>query len=332
MSSYSTYISSINSNMNKYFVIVSSAIGIPCNIISIFIFARLMRNKTNMGFLYVCQCSVDLYLLLATLLVIRSSTVVFPFTIATINDDWCRFANFIRRFSIHVSSWMPVLITFDRFIFVLYEQDQRFRFMKKKMNLALIILVIFICLAIIDIPNLLFGLVINAKTGARNCTAVFAILFTADILSTFFRTYIPMILMVVFNMLMLRKIFSKNRLTYNQSSLKRKEYQFTIAVMAYSVYFFVLNFPLAVFYIFYDVNLYNGALNGDFGTTYTFLNNIFINLSYCIQPLSLFMNFAFNKLFRHEIMTVCGKVLGNGLGNRIQPSYTTSRGGVNRSL
>ena len=321
---YSAYITNLSTNMNRYFVLVSSSIGIPCNIISIFIFARLMRNKSNMGFLYLCQSIIDLCLMVILLLVLRAYPLLFPYFFYT-SDQLCKFLTYLKRFTAHVSSWMCVLITFDRFIFVLYEQDQRFRFMKKKKNLSLIIMGIFTCLAILDIPNLLFNLVINEKTGALSCTAEFAILFTTDILSTLFRTHIPLILMLVFNFTMLRKIFSKNRLTYNQSSLKGKEYQFTIAVMAFSVYFFVLNFPLALFYIFNDVNLYNGALNGDFAATYSFMNSLCLNIAFCQQTLSFFMNFAFNKLFRQEILMLLGILFGNGSKNRVRPSNITSK-------
>ena len=311
--------------MNKYYVVVSSSIGIPCNLISIFIFARLMRNKTNMGFLCMCQSIIDLCVMMIILLVLRSYPLLFPVNFGIINDHLCRLLTFLKRYDVQVSSWMCVLITFDRFIFVLYEQDQRFRFMKKKINLALIIMGIFICLAILDIPNLFFGLVINAKTGVTLCTAPFAILFTTDIMTSFIRTYIPMILMLLFSVIMIRKILNKKRLTNNQSSQKRKEYQFTIAVMAYNVYFFVFNFPYALFYIFNDVNLYNGALIGDFGATYSFLNFVFLNLTLSQPALSFFINFAFNKLFRQEIFMLFGKLFGNGTKNRIQPSNTFSR-------
>lgn len=322
---YSAYVTSVSSEMNKYYLIVSSSIGIPCNLISIFIFARLIKNKTNMGFLYVCQCTVDLYLLLITLLVLRSWPLLFPYNFAIVSDDLCKLLTFLRRFSLHISSWMSVLITFDRLIFVLHEQNQKFRFMKRKTYLSLVILGMFICLAIIDIPNLFFYLSINPKTGSGSCNGSFAIVISSDIISTFLRTYIPLFLMVSFNFLMIRKIFDKRRLTYNQSLLNRKEYQFTFAVMAYSLYFFILNFPLAVFYIFYDVNSYSGALAGDFGATYNFLFNLFLNLTLLQQNLSFFMNLAFNKLFRQEVFMLVGIPLGLRRFSLVQPTSHRNR-------
>ena len=331
---YAAYIGKINSDFNKYFVLVSSSIGIPCNLVAIFIYARLMRNKTNMGFLCMCQCIVDLYLLLITLLVLRSTPLIFPTSLSTRSDQICKLLTFLRRFSLHISAWMPVLITFDRVIFVLYGQSERFRFMKRKHLLALIILGIFIFLAIADIPNLFFTLTINSQTGVGVCYGTFAVVFSSDMISILLRTYLPLLLMFWFNFMMIRKISANNKRTTVKrwSSLNRKEYHFTFTVMAYSVYFFVINFPLSVFYIIYDINSYTGALTGDFGATYSLLNSVFVNLSFLQQTLSFGMNFASNKLFRKEILVLIGKRLGIRRLLRIQPITQTQTQTRERTL
>ena len=317
------YINNVTNDMNKYFVLVSSAIGIPCNLISIFIFARLTRNKTNMGFLYVCQCIVDLFLLLVMLLAVRSWPTIFYYNFMNMSDGLCKFLTYLKRFTLHISSWMPVLITFDRLIFVIHGQDQKFRFMKRKRYLSLIILVMFICLAIIDIPNLFFELMVN--NGIAICSGSFGIVLSSDMISTFLRTYIPLFLMLCCNIIMKRKVFdNKLRAVRRRSSLSQKENQFTFSVMAYDAYFFLLNFPLAVCYIFFDVNLYTGALSGEFGAVYNFVFYIFVNLSFLQQTFSFFMNLAFNKLFRREALTLIGRWFGILSLTRIEPTYTQS--------
>ena len=319
------YINGKTNEMIKYFMITSSAIGIPCNILSIFIFARLMRNKTNMGFLYVCQCTVDLFLLLVMLLAVRSWPTIFYYNFQNMSDDLCKLLTYMKRFTVHISSWMTVLITFDRLIFVIHGQNQKFRFMKKKKYLSLIILVMFICLGIADIPNLFFKLTADTKIGNSNCSGSFGIVFSSDIISTFLRTYIPLFLMLCCNIIMKRKVFdNKLRAVRRRSSLSQKENQFTFSVMAYDAYFFLLNFPLAVCYIFFDVNLYTGALSGEFGALYNFVFYIFVNLSFLQQTFSFFMNLAFNKLFRREVITLIGRWFGIISLTRIEPTYTQS--------
>ena len=112
--------------------------------------------------------------------------------------------------------------------------------------------------------------------------------------------------MIILNWLMIRKLFKSDRSTFKQNSLSRKEYQFTITVMAYDAYFLFLNFPVSVYYIMYDINLYSGALRGDpvMNAGYNLYNGIVVNLSFCVQVLTFFMYLAFNKLFRQELLRV----------------------------
>lgn len=303
--SYAASLSKLNSDISYYFNIISSAIGVTFNLISIFIFARLMKNKTNMGFLYIWQCSVDLCVLLFFLLLFRSNTTL-GINLVYQNDAACKFLTYLRRFILHASSWMVVLITVDRFIFVLYGHGGRFKFMKSKLNLTIIILAIFTVITIVDTPNFLFYL----KSGV--CTSDFVPAISSDIISICIRTYIPFAIMVVCNLLMIRKIFDSKRAVGNQQrSVMKKETHFTLAVMAYDVYFFLLNFPLSIYYIMADVNTYSGALSsGDavFKASYGLASTLTSDLSFCVQTISLLTYIVFNKLFRQECIYLIGRV------------------------
>ena len=305
-SSEIAYYNSITNTFEYYFNIISTSIGIPTNLIAIIIFARLMRNKTNMGYLYIWQCTVDILVLLFFLFVARGTTT-FGLNVYNQNDFTCKFFNFLRRFILHASSWISVLITFDRFTFVLYGHNNRFRFLKSKRNLAGIILTILTIIAISDIPNLYFN--INQK---GSCKAEFAAKFSADIISIFMRTYIPFGFMLIFNILMIRKIFKSKKLVvaFQSSGVSRKENHFTFAVIACNVYFLLINFPLSIFYIFYDINFYSGTFDVDLllFNKYLFANAVFSDFSFLVQTLPFFMYFAFNKLFRNEFLYVLSRV------------------------
>ena len=327
---YTAYLNQLNSNFNRIFFIMTTSIGIPSNIVSIIIFAQLMKHKTNMGFLYTIQCLVDLFLILVSVFLVRSTTInLYPVGLDSLSDPLCKFIKFIRRYPLHLSSWMPVLITFDRFIYIFYGNTDKFKFMKKKLNLTGIILVMFAILAIANIPNCFFYLpdrliYPNGTLGpATFCTASFPIILESDIVSTFLRTYIPLTLMVFLNYLMIRKIFNKSRAAFNQNSLSRKEYQFTFAAMAFDVYFFCINFPFSVYYTIYDINNYMGTLKGEFGAYYQLLYTIFFNISFLQQTFSFFMNLAFNKLFRQKLLHMTGKV-NLFSTSRVQPSTMKS--------
>ena len=316
---YAAYLNKVGNDIQFYFNLVQWSVGIPCNIFSIIIFARLLKNKTNMGFLYIWQCAIDLSLLLFFLFLFRSGTTM-GFNLYLQSDSMCKFLQLLRRFILHASSWAPVLTTFDRFTFVLYGHADRFRFLKSKLHLTLIILAGFAVLTIVNIPNLNFYL--NAK--GTSCTADFTATISSDIISILMRTYIPFLLMIVFNILMIRKIFKNNRTMAKQTNLAQKETHFTFAVIAYDIYFLVFNFPLSVFYIMYDINLYNGAIAGDavFSASYNVFSFTAANFAFCVQTFSFFLYVAFNKLFLNEIFILLGKLPFINSLSRVQPSNT----------
>ena len=323
---YTEYLTKLNSDVNKYFLIAAASIGIPCNLVSIFIFAHLIKHKTNMGYLYTIQCLVDLFLFFVSLFLVRSNFInLYPISLDTINDPMCKFIKFIRRYPLHLSSWMPVLITFDRFIFIFYGHGSRFKFMKKKLNITVIVLLMFTMLAIVNVPNLFYYLpdrVIypNGSLGpSTSCTAAFGIVLSTDIISTFIRTYIPLALMVFLNTLMIYKVFKKTRTAFNQTSLSRREHQFTVSTMAFDVYFFLLNFPFSVFYTIYDVNNYMGSLKGEFGAYFQLVYSVIFNIATCQQTLSFFMYFGFNKLFRQKLLHLTGAISGSS-SSRVLPT------------
>ena len=335
---YAQYLVKVSNDITSYCVIVQSAVGIPANLLSIFIFARLLKQKTNMGFLYIWQSIVDLCVLLCFIFFFRSAQTL-GINLYVASDSWCKFITYIRRFILHASSWVAVFTTFDRFIFVLYGHSDRFKIMKQKRYLTLCLVSILTVILILDIPNLFFYVSGNA------CVADYVPNISSDMISIFTRTYIPFTLMILFNIVMIRQTFIHARAhkhhgaIYNHRQshpkvahsvhLTRKEYQFTVAVIAYDVFFLVFNFPMSLYYIFYDVNLYSGAFVGNplFSASYTFVNAITSNLTPFVQTYSFLTYLAFNKLYRNEVLYILSKILPLAVLRRVQidPTPTTLR-------
>lgn len=303
---YINYLNKVSADVAFYYLIISVPIGIPCNLISILVFRRLMKkNPNNMGFLGICQSCVDLVLLLSFLLLIRSSPLIFPQNLADLNDNLCRFLVHLRRFIIHASSWMPVIITFDRFTFVLYGHNNRFKFMKSKVYLLLIIFGIFVMLAVVNTPNFLF----SVQKG--KCTTDYGLIIATDVISITFRTYIPFTLLILFNWLMIRRIYKNSRtmLQHNsQTAITGKEHSFTISVIFYDGYFFCLNFPVTIYYILKDFFLHRFSTDLLFGAQFNMFNAVVVNLSYYENSYVFFIYMAFNKLFRREFLNLVAKI------------------------
>lgn len=128
--------------------------------------------------------------------------------------------------------------------------------------------------------------------------------------------------MLFFNLVMIRKVFNNSLEELRQTSLRRKEAQFTFAVMVFDAYFFILNFPGSLFYILFDVNYYSGAFtaNPDFGALYNMLLGVMVDISFMAQTFSFFMNFVFNKVFRLTLLRMIGRIFGISSFRRIHPS------------
>lgn len=319
------YLNKLSLDITNSLTIITSAVGIPANLISIFIFARLLRNKTNMGFLGLVQSSVDLIMLLLYLFVFRSQ-LLFGTAFINQNDTSCRVITFFRRFMVHISSWVPVVIAFDRFTFVLYGHSNRFKFMKSKLVVGGIIAAIFFIIAALDIPNFLFY-----KIGPV-CSSDYVVAISSDLISISLRTYIPFTLMILFNIFMVRKIF-RNRAALKQNNTDhKKEFHFTMAVIAFDIYFLFINFPLSVFYIMNDINLYSNALKGDpvFSAKYSLAALSISTYANCVQAFSIVMHLAFNRLYRSEVKYEFRKVffmiglnsIHPDLSNTAQPSHS----------
>lgn len=297
-SDYETYLVKLTDDITKFFLIASSVIGIPGNLLSIVIYLRLNRyTKTNMPFLFILQSLIDLILLTMTLLIFRGSFLLFGTSLSFVSNPLCKLWSFFNRYLLHISSWMLVLTTFDRFLFVIYEK--RVKFMKDKMILTAIVLIMFILIAIADIENLLYFL-----TSSGFCTGNVDVRKSANIISSLLSFYIPMFLMVIFNSVIICKLIKPSKETSRQAILSIKERRFTIFVISFDTIFFISKAPLSIFYIIYYINLDSG----EFKVNYTFdlililTFNIILNISYFVQIFSFFISIAFNKGFRREFV------------------------------
>lgn len=306
--SYIAYLNQISKSINDGMVIGIAVIGVPGNLISMLVFARLIHKKTNMGLLYTCQCAIDLFSVLLLLFFTRGTNLLFGISIATLNDPSCRFFMFFRRYGWHISSWMAVITAFDRYMFVFYEH--RFKFMRKKRNLFAICMTMLVAMALINVPSLFFSLV-----PKKGCTADFGILFLSDIMSMAFRTYIPLAFMIFFNTKLVLNTTRKSASIHQRQNSKRSHTQnnrhLTIAVVSFSVIFFITHFPISVFFIIYDIKLYSAVFQTDQMTAalYNLPMNVIINFSLLDQVLSIFTYLAFNKLFRREFFKMLNVVV-----------------------
>ena len=318
MSSYAQYLGKLTNEISFSLGLILSVVGIPCNILALFIFARLTRNKTNMGFLYIWLCSIDIFIQLIILFILQSKRI-FGVTLTTQSTSMCMLVNFLQRFVPRASSWITVLITFERLIFVLYGHSNRFKLMKSKLFLTGIIFAIIVFVAIATAPSLFFYIV------AGSCTADSAVLLLSDLSTILVRALAPFLLMLLFNIIMIRKIIKQRKRirivpTTSRSTRNRKENDFTVSAMANSIAFLVCNFPLVIYIIFYYINSYSGAFNSGndvFVASYSLTSTITSYFSFFVQSFSIITYSFFNKLFRLELYSLFSRLFCFKCSNRV---------------
>ena len=114
--------------IKNYFHAIEIPIGIFGNFISLLIFTRPNLNKkTNTGFLYSVLCVLNIFTL-SELGFISQPLNFFKYTIRL----HCHLRPFISTSLVYSLSWMQVLISFDRFLLVIFPLKSKF--MAKKVD------------------------------------------------------------------------------------------------------------------------------------------------------------------------------------------------------
>ena len=115
---YSEYmlITQIGDKIVFYLSILTISIGIPGNIISILIFIKpCLNNKTNTGFLYTFLCALNSIAIIYNVSV-TNSYLLFQYCVYFPLYTEFLIGNILLQFM----SWTQVIISFDRFIAVLF--------------------------------------------------------------------------------------------------------------------------------------------------------------------------------------------------------------------
>ena len=99
-----------------YPFLVTFPIGIVCNVFSFYIYTRPNLNKkTNTGFLYAWLCLLNIFFILYYVFVSQSGSL-FGYTVTLP----CGLVIYLYRIAFCLIPWMQVIISFDRFIVVMY--------------------------------------------------------------------------------------------------------------------------------------------------------------------------------------------------------------------
>ncbi len=305
------YLSHITNQVGFYMTTIAMPIGAILNLLSIFIFTRPNLNRTNMGFLFIWQKAIDTIVLFSYTFIFRAP-YLFDYDLFVLSNASCKLFSFYRRFMVFMSSAIMVFIAFDRFLFVHYHN--KFKFMRRKRNLMLIIGILALFVSLICIDNFFFSIheiktvksffnVTNNSTEQITsnrliCTSSDLGNMIADVLIVSFRVYIPITLILIFNFILIRDLVkSKNRFKFK---IHKKEIQFTFTVIFASFVFFVLYFPISVLVLLKNVFVFTGVVYSQEILEFCF--NIAVEISSLYLVIEFFILLAVNKVFRNEVI------------------------------
>ena len=148
-----------------------------------------------------------------------------------------------------------MLISLERFVAVLYPANVYFK--KKAFQIASIV-VLMICLALLNIPAILYAAIVkNLSSSVLSCRIskeqYLAIANAYDIIDSLIFSLIPFLFMTIFSTVVSLKLFNSKALKQTMNK-KNKNIQFTLTVMIIDALFLILNAPIcvcSVLYIYY---------------------------------------------------------------------------------
>jgi hypothetical protein len=280
LNSLEFYYTNLTHKIDFYFTICTCPIGIVLNLLVFYVFLRKNLNKTNIGCFNQCLAMSHVLTLLFILFVIESDDL-FGIDFYTHSNLTCKLIMFSRRIIRGLSPLIETLFTIDRYLNIVY--PKKFTFLKKKSNICLSILIVFIFTVLIDTENLLYKVVLYRDRSflRKKCESAYDLL--SEIILVTMRSVIPLSIMFYCNNCIIKKILGSSRLRMRRSSVQiSKVYQFKLTILIINVCFMLFNIPTAIAYIIKHVHRYLFKYDANFGLERRRINEARINLIWAI--------------------------------------------------
>nr|QVK45681.1 G protein-coupled receptor [Proales similis] len=311
------FYSNANSMLGKYFGGIVGSIGVLLNIIqaAIFLGRKRLNDNNNMGVLCGMIALFDAtYLFLAAILLAQflpGLGIILLFE----HELICRTGYFILRATVHMSSWLQVLVSFERFMIINFRAKSHF--LRRKSNVYGMMLAMFVLLCLLNSLNLTYTIsLLQIPVNGTNQTIKFPVCLTpAEIavwvknLTLILRTLAPSLLIFIFNAKTISKIRSSRRSVCSQTSdrLSRADIQFAFTVCILNGLFFVSYLPIVIQYVHESIQQLINPVVSNTRLKISidgFLLGIALSLAHFYQSSTFFINLAANRLFRAEIAAI----------------------------
>lgn len=309
-----------------YLYTIVFPIGIALNSFEIFIFQSIKQQKSTMGYFFTINSVLNIITISYLLVFIPPSTVGIYLHLAS--DLSCKFYFFFLRVLYQSSSWLNVLITADRLLFIFF--SKRFKFQQNKFLLSLVIFIFLLVICCTNIPNFMLNLFVVKSIQANQtvttiyCTAKSEILIIRDVFSILLRTIIPFILMLGMNLILIIKVNESKKKLKKQLN---QELKFSFTVIFTTIIFLIVLIPNVVYIVLsnifqYDTTIKQRQTYNAFLVLFETCSSLgfFLNLSF-----NIFVQLAFNRVFSKETYRLVFRFmkLFNSRLNSIKSNSTT---------
>ncbi|CAF0879695.1 unnamed protein product [Brachionus calyciflorus] len=325
------YISNINKISNSIsfiYLVIIIPFGFIANCVSIWIYLRPNLNKkSNTGFLYLCLSIMNIISLLNYAFIVRSRNL-FGYTI----DVTCGVDDYIRRNIFNATSWIQALISFDRFLFIFFPAKNKLFSQKKYLFMLMGCIMCFILIT--NSTNLISNSVIsisfnnltNQTVISESCVQTKIVSLATDFIAILMRLYIPFLIMVILNLLVIKKLYrtkkrvkkstsntiliqvttsSKNLVSNGQRTFSNKEYKFVFATITMDLVFWIFYAPVSINLTLSIVNTFTRIFTQRVpAANYSLYSNLSQLMAFTYHSVAIFMYLAFNQHFRAEFLAL----------------------------
>ena len=299
----------ISNQITYYTCLTIVNLGFITNILNIVICSRKRMHVNTMGFYNILMSIFNiLSFVCAYLLFFPVSAGLKDLLLESYYS--CILVTYSTRVFIQMSSWLNVMVSMDRAILISF--PRKFKFLKEKKFISCIVLVLFVIICGLNVPNLFFKLgsqitfISNETSNHTICGSSNDIVLLKYTIIIVMRIVVPIVLTVILNIILIRKLFV-SRHSLNITRSLKKDYQFALTIVILNFAYMLTETP----FMWGTINMYlsnneeiNKAVSLEVLTTAKLIFICTFMLSTYMFGSVFFVNLFFNKIFQKEIRSI----------------------------
>ncbi len=327
-----------NIDVNFFMIMIIFPIGLFLNSLQLYVFSKKeLNSKTNIGSMHALLSFFNIMAIMFSIML----TQLFPLlgiSLKTYTRFGCKLLSFIQRVSLDVPSFQQVLITVQFYMSIRFPM-KFITFQNSKKQFLFLILGMILFASAENIGYFFYDLALlqtnltSANASSPNetilafnnvCYASFDLTFGAGITGIIFRNFLPFIIMLIFNILIIYHV-TQNHLKVNRTYKARGHKHFFISIMTINLIFFILYLPWSIGRIIVFAEYFDTAhsKNQTIDKSIVFFHNIGWSISYLNYIFPFFVYIHFNRLFRKQLFLMVKYVSNEKSSTNVEQKTTT---------